>query len=60
MHVAPTTKVVVGAGTQEIFELKPVDNYYNKAFTMLGLAELHGYRHIVSIDDDVLTPPTGK
>lgn len=42
----------------KLFETKPTDNYYNKVFLMLGLAQRHGYTYLLSVDDDILLPPS--
>jgi len=41
-----------------LVDKKPWDNYYHKSFSMLALAEYHSYEYMVSLDDDVLLPPS--
>ncbi|CAK9016787.1 Uncharacterized protein SCF082_LOCUS13338 [Durusdinium trenchii] len=42
---------------RQLAESRKSDNYFNKIFMMLAIAEHQGFEWIVSVDDDVFLPP---
>merc|ERR1712050_568883 len=43
---------------RKLMKKKARDNYYNKIFVMLTIAVRNGYEYVVSLDDDVMLPPS--